>query len=52
MKVKFDLRTLKIETMENATLNIGKNWIVTRPPSEEGEGKKADPPPSCRTENK
>lgn len=46
MRVVFDLKKLRIDSMDNATLNIGKNWIVTVKKKEHekrGEKKRVEP---------
>ena len=40
MKVILTLKSLKIKAMENATINIGKNWLVTSPPRDKDEERK------------
>ncbi|MGZ4107723.1 MAG: hypothetical protein ACXVDE_07455 [Tumebacillaceae bacterium] len=30
MKVIFDLKNLRVTSMDNAMINVGKNWIVSR----------------------
>jgi hypothetical protein len=36
MKVSFDLKSLRVVSMDNAMINIGKNWIITS----KGRGRK------------
>lgn len=44
MKVIFDLKQLHVTSMDNAVINVGKNWIVTRKKEPESKAKKRGEP--------
>jgi hypothetical protein len=43
MKVIFDLKNLHVTSMDNAVINVGKNWIVTRKKEQSNCEKRGEP---------